>query len=101
MKPWSIKDDKKRLNTIIYVTLEMIRKLSVLLFQTSRLLRGRLGGRLGGHLGRRLGRGAGRAWRRACLRMVHWTRLCNPVEHIYVCSTHSTCPRGVAYEIAE
>ena len=30
--PWSKKDDKKRLNTIIFVSLEMIRKISILLF---------------------------------------------------------------------
>ena len=29
--PWSKKDDKKRLNTIMYVTLEIIRKISILL----------------------------------------------------------------------
>ena len=30
--PWNKKDDKKRLNTIIYVSLEVIRKISILLF---------------------------------------------------------------------
>ena len=29
--PWNKKDDKKRLNTIIYVSLEVIRKISILL----------------------------------------------------------------------
>tara|TARA_B100001123_G_scaffold366478_1_gene426127 strand:+ start:554 stop:2095 length:1542 start_codon:yes stop_codon:yes gene_type:complete len=29
--PWSIKDDQKRLNTIMYVSLEIIRKISILL----------------------------------------------------------------------
>ena len=29
--PWNKKDDKKRLNTIIYVSLEIIRKISILL----------------------------------------------------------------------
>ena len=29
--PWNKKDDKKRLNTIVYVSLEVIRKISILL----------------------------------------------------------------------
>jgi len=29
--PWNKKDDKKRLNTILYVSLEIIRKISILL----------------------------------------------------------------------
>ena len=31
-EPWKKKDDKKRLNTIIYVSLELIRKISILLY---------------------------------------------------------------------
>ena len=29
--PWNLKNDKKRLNTIVYVSLEVIRKISILL----------------------------------------------------------------------
>ncbi len=31
-EPWKRKDDKKRLNTIVYVSLEIIRKISILLY---------------------------------------------------------------------
>ena len=31
-EPWNKKSDKKRLNTILYVSLELIRKISILLY---------------------------------------------------------------------
>ena len=31
-EPWKKKEDKKRLNTIVYVSLEIIRKISILLY---------------------------------------------------------------------